>query len=185
MALMQLLDQPEAVVEEAAPVATEESAEPAKKAAPKKKKVSATAKKTSLKKKSSKSAEEKAEKKAKSVKKAEAKAKKVETRAHKKAAPKKKAAAKEKDVEVVRSCLQQRSRATARLFCLSCTRRLVSDRLATVGVLQGLSCTAPFHPALPRSRQYHRACCRSRWRAQRQVQMLSLTGRRCVSLSVR
>ncbi len=96
MALMQLLDQPEAV-EEAAP-ATEEGAEPAKKAAPKKK---AAAKKTSLKKKSTVSAEEKAEKKAKAARKAEVKAKKAETtKAHKKAAaPKKKAAAKKKSAK--------------------------------------------------------------------------------------
>ena len=93
MALMQLLDQPEAVAEEAAPAAAEEGAEPAKKAAPKKR---APAKKTSLKKKSTKSAEEKAEKKAKTAKKVEAKAKKAEAKPHKKAAPKKKAAAKKK-----------------------------------------------------------------------------------------
>lgn len=96
MALMQLLDQPEAVVEEAAPEGAEEGAEPAKKAAPKKK---AAAKKTSLKKKSTKSAEEKAEKKAKAAKKVEAKAKKAEAKAHKKAAPKKKAAAKKKSAK--------------------------------------------------------------------------------------
>jgi large subunit ribosomal protein L17 len=95
MALMQLLDQPETVVEETAAPADGESVEPAKKAAPKKK---APAKKTSLKKKSTASAEEKAEKKAKAAKKAEVKAKKTETtKAHKKAAaPKKKAAAKKK-----------------------------------------------------------------------------------------
>lgn len=92
MALMQLLDQPEAVADEAA-AATDEGGEekksPKKKAAPKKK--------TSLKKKSTRSAEEKAEKKAKSAKKAEAKAKKAEsTKSHKKAAPKKKAAARKK-----------------------------------------------------------------------------------------
>jgi large subunit ribosomal protein L17 len=92
MALMQLLDQPEAVVEDAAPAAEEGAV--AKKAAPKKK--AAPAKKTSLKKKSTRSAEEKAEKKAKTEKKAEAKAKKVETKAQKKTAPKKKAAAKKK-----------------------------------------------------------------------------------------
>jgi large subunit ribosomal protein L17 len=95
MALMQLLDQPELVELDAAPVADEgaETEKPAakKKAAPKKKA------KTSLKKKSTKSAEEKAEKKAKAAKKVEAKAKKAETKAHKKAAaPKKKAAAKKK-----------------------------------------------------------------------------------------
>mgnify|MGYP000724599868 CR=1 FL=1 len=97
MALMQLLDQPEAVAEEAAAPAGEESGETAKKAAPKK----AAAKKTSLKKKSTASAEEKAEKKAKAAKKAEVKAKKAETtKAHKKAAaPKKKAAAKKKSAK--------------------------------------------------------------------------------------
>jgi len=97
MALMQLLDQPEVVAEEAAAPAGEESGE-AKKAAPKKK---AAAKKTSLKKKSTASAEEKAEKKAKAAKKAEVKAKKAETtKAHKKAAaPKKKAAAKKKSAK--------------------------------------------------------------------------------------
>jgi large subunit ribosomal protein L17 len=95
MALMQLLDQPEAVVEETAAPADGEAGETAKKAAPKKK---AAAKKTSLKKKSTASAEEKAEKKAKAAKKAEVKARKTETtKAHKKAAaPKKKAAAKKK-----------------------------------------------------------------------------------------
>ena len=95
MALMQLLDQPEAVVEEAAAAADGDSGETAKKAAPKKK---SPAKKTSLKKKSTASAEEKAEKKAKAARKAEVKAKKTETtKAHKKAAaPKKKAAAKKK-----------------------------------------------------------------------------------------
>jgi large subunit ribosomal protein L17 len=98
MALMQLLDQPEAVAEEAAAPAGDESGEAAKKAAPKKK---AAAKKTSLKKKSTASAEEKAEKKAKAAKKAEVKAKKAETtKAHKKAAaPKKKAAAKKKSAK--------------------------------------------------------------------------------------
>jgi large subunit ribosomal protein L17 len=95
MALMQLLDQPEAVVEEVAAPADGESGETAKKSAPKKK---APAKKTSLKKKSTASAEEKAEKKAKAARKAEVKARKTETtKAHKKAAaPKKKAAAKKK-----------------------------------------------------------------------------------------
>jgi large subunit ribosomal protein L17 len=95
MALMQLLDQPEAVVEETVAPADGEAGETAKKAAPKKK---AAAKKTSLKKKSTASAEEKAEKKAKAAKKAEVKARKTETtKAHKKAAaPKKKAAAKKK-----------------------------------------------------------------------------------------
>jgi large subunit ribosomal protein L17 len=93
MALMQLLDQPELVAEEAAPVVDGEATE---KKAPKKK-AAAPKKKTSLKKRSTRSAEEKAEKKAKSAKKAEAKAAKAETKAHKKAAaPKKKAAAKKK-----------------------------------------------------------------------------------------
>jgi large subunit ribosomal protein L17 len=91
MALMQLLDQPEPVEEQAAE--GEETAAP-KKAAPKKK---AAAKKASPKKKTVKSAEERAEKKAKAEKKAEVKAKKVEAKAQKKAAaPKKKAAAKKK-----------------------------------------------------------------------------------------
>jgi large subunit ribosomal protein L17 len=95
MALMQLLDQPELVAEDAAPV-VDEGGETEKKA-PKKKAAAAPKKKTSLKKKSNRSAEEKAEKKAKSAKKAEAKAAKAETKAHKKAAaPKKKAAAKKK-----------------------------------------------------------------------------------------
>jgi large subunit ribosomal protein L17 len=90
MALMQLLDQPEAVVEEAP---AEEAAAAPKKSAPKKQ---AAAKKT-VKKKTTRSAEEKAEKKARAEKKAAAKAKKVETKAHKKAAaPKKKASAKKK-----------------------------------------------------------------------------------------
>ena len=93
MALMQLLDQPELVAEEAAPVVDGEETE---KKVPKKK-AAAPKKKTSLKKRSTRSAEEKAEKKAKSAKKAEAKAAKAETKAHKKAAaPKKKAAAKKK-----------------------------------------------------------------------------------------
>ena len=97
MALMQLLDQPEVVADEAAP-AGEDSGDTARKAAPKKK---AAAKKTSLKKKSTASAEEKAEKKAKAAAKAEVKAKKAETnKAHKKAAaPKKKAAAKKKSAK--------------------------------------------------------------------------------------
>jgi large subunit ribosomal protein L17 len=94
MALMQLLDQPELVSEDAAPE-VDENGETEKKAP--KKKAAAPKKKTSLKKKSTKSAEEKAEKKAKSAKKAEVKAAKAETKAHKKAAaPKKKAAAKKK-----------------------------------------------------------------------------------------
>jgi large subunit ribosomal protein L17 len=94
MALMQLLDQPEAPAEAAAPAAEEGES---KKAAPKK----AAAKKASPKKKAeAKSAEEKAAKKAKATEKKEAKAKKVEARSqaaakHKKtAAPKKKASAK-------------------------------------------------------------------------------------------
>jgi len=97
MALMQLLDQPEAPAEAAAPAAEEAET---KKAAPKKK---AAAKKASPKKKAAtKSAEEKAAKKAKAEEKAGAKAKKVEARAahaksHKKAAaPKKKSSATKK-----------------------------------------------------------------------------------------
>jgi large subunit ribosomal protein L17 len=90
MALMQLLDQPAAAAEEAAPAAEGEAAE--KKAAPKK-----AAKTTSPKKKTVKSADEKAAKKAKQDAKAEAKAQKAETKSQKKAAaPKKKAAAKKK-----------------------------------------------------------------------------------------
>jgi large subunit ribosomal protein L17 len=92
MALMQLLDQPEAPAEAAAPASAE--AAPEKKAAPKKK---AAAKKASPKKKSVRTAAEKAEKKAKAEQKAQAKAKKVEAKSAKKAAaPKKKAAAKKK-----------------------------------------------------------------------------------------
>src|SRR5262245_10258698 len=92
MALMRLLDQPEAAAE-AAPA--DEAAEGSKKAP--KKKEAAAPKKSSPKKKAVKSAEEKAAKKAKAEKKAEVKAKKVEAKAHKKsAAPKKKAAAKKK-----------------------------------------------------------------------------------------
>jgi large subunit ribosomal protein L17 len=96
MALMQLLDQPEAVVAEATTKDEGEAAE--KKAAPKQK----AAARKSPKKKTLKTAEEKAERKAKAEKKAEAKAQKVEakaakTRTQKKAAaPKKKAAAKKK-----------------------------------------------------------------------------------------
>lgn len=87
MALMQLLDQPEAAGEEAAPAAEGEA--PAKKAAPKK----AAKKKASPKKKSVKTDEEKAAKKAKAEQKAAAQAKKAEAKSHKKAAaPKKKAA---------------------------------------------------------------------------------------------
>jgi large subunit ribosomal protein L17 len=96
MALMQLLDQPEAPAEAAAPAAADEA--PAKKAAAPKKK--AAAKKASPKKKSVRSAEEKAEKKAKAEQKAQAKAKKVEAKSAKKAAaPKKKAAAKKKSAK--------------------------------------------------------------------------------------
>jgi large subunit ribosomal protein L17 len=91
MALMQLLDQPEATTaEEAAPA--EGEAAPAKKAAPKK-----AAKKASPKKKSVKTDEEKAAKKAKAEQKAATQAKKAEAKTQKKtAAPKKKAAAKKK-----------------------------------------------------------------------------------------
>jgi large subunit ribosomal protein L17 len=90
MALMQLLDQPEVIAEEAA---TEGDA-PAKKAAPKK---TAAPKKASPKKKSVKTDDEKAAKKAKAEQKAAAQAKKVEAKSQKKtAAPKKKAAAKKK-----------------------------------------------------------------------------------------
>lgn len=89
MALMQLLDQPEAVAAEAASAEGEEAA-PKKKAAAKK----AASKRVS--KKAVKSDAEKAEKKAKAETKAAAKAKKVEAAAAKKsakktAAPKKKA----------------------------------------------------------------------------------------------
>jgi large subunit ribosomal protein L17 len=94
MALMRLMDQPEAPAATAAPAEEGEG----KKAAPKKK---AAAKKASPKKKAeAKSAEEKAAKKAKATQKKEAKAKKVEARAahaksHKKAGgAKKKASAK-------------------------------------------------------------------------------------------
>jgi large subunit ribosomal protein L17 len=87
MALMRLMDQPEAVEAEA------EGADAAKKTSRKK----APAKVASPKKKTVKTAEEKAAKKVKSEKKAEVKAKKAETRSQKKAAaPKKKAAAKKK-----------------------------------------------------------------------------------------
>jgi large subunit ribosomal protein L17 len=95
MALMQLLDQPEAVVEEAAPA---EGEAPAKKAAPKK-----AAAKASPKKKAVKTDEERAAKKAKAEQKAAATAKKAEAKAQKKtaasAAPKKKAAAKKKSAK--------------------------------------------------------------------------------------
>lgn len=90
MALMQLLDQPEQVAEEAAPAEGEAPAK--KKAAPKK-----AAKKASPKKKSVKTDEEKAAKKAKAEQKKAAEAKKAEAKTQKKAAaPKKKAAAKKK-----------------------------------------------------------------------------------------
>ena len=90
MALMQLLDQPEAPAGETK--AADEAPAEEKKAAPKK-----AAARKSPKKKTVKSAEERAAKKAKAEKKAEVKAKKVEAKAHKKtAAPKKKAAAKKK-----------------------------------------------------------------------------------------
>ncbi len=90
MALMQLLDQPEAVADEAAASTEGEEAAPKKKAAAKKK----TSKRVS--KKAVKSDAEKAEKKAKAETKAAAKAKKVEAAAAKKSAkktatPKKKA----------------------------------------------------------------------------------------------
>jgi len=91
MALMQLLDQPEAV--ESADKAAGGAEAPAKKASQRK----APAKVASPKKKTVKTAEEKATKKAKAEKKAEVKAKKAETKSQKKAAaPKKKAAAKKK-----------------------------------------------------------------------------------------
>jgi len=89
MALMRLLDQPEAVDAES----TAEGGDAQKKASRKK----APAKVASPKKKTVKTAEEKAAKKVKAEKKAEVKAKKVETRSQKKAAaPKKKASAKKK-----------------------------------------------------------------------------------------
>lgn len=90
MALMQLLDQPAATSEEAAPAAEGEEAAPKKKAAKKKagpKRVSKKAVKTEA---------EKAEKKAKAESKAAAKAKKVEAAATKKAAAKKSSAPKKK-----------------------------------------------------------------------------------------
>ena len=94
MALMQLLDQPEAAAEAAAPA--EEGGEKAKKARPAK----AAAKKTSPKKKSVKTDAEKAEKKARAEKKAEAKTQKAEAKSQKKTvAPKKKAAAKKKSAK--------------------------------------------------------------------------------------
>jgi large subunit ribosomal protein L17 len=90
MALMQLLDQPEAVADEETPADGEA---PAKKASPKK----SAPKKASPKKKTVKSAEERAAKKAKAEERAAAEAKKAEAKSHKKAAaPKKKAAAKKK-----------------------------------------------------------------------------------------
>jgi large subunit ribosomal protein L17 len=93
MALMQLLDQPAALAEEAKPQ-QDEAAEP-KKAAPKKK-----AARVSPKKKAVKTDEERAAKKAKAQEKAEAKATKAQAKTHKKAAaPKKKAAAKKKSTK--------------------------------------------------------------------------------------
>jgi large subunit ribosomal protein L17 len=91
MALMQLLDQPEPVTEEASAT---EGAEGTTKAAPKK----AAARRASPKKRTVKTDAEKAAKKEKVAKKAEAKAKKAEAKTtHKKAAaPKKKAAVKKK-----------------------------------------------------------------------------------------
>lgn len=93
MALMQLLDQPEAVADTAADTEateTETEAKPVRKKA-------AAPKKTSPKKKVVRSAEEKAVKKAKAEQKAAVKAKKVEAKSQRKAAaPKKKAAAKKK-----------------------------------------------------------------------------------------
>lgn len=87
MALMQLLDQPEAA--SASPSA--EDGETEKKAAPKKK-----AARKSPKKRTTRSEEERTAKKAKAAEKAGAKAKKAEAAREKKAAPKKKAAAKKK-----------------------------------------------------------------------------------------
>ena len=91
MALMQLLDQPELVAEDAAAddgAPAKKSKSAAKKAAPKK---------ASPKKKTVKTAEEKAEKKVKAEKKAEARTRKAEAKSQRKAAaPKKKAAAKKK-----------------------------------------------------------------------------------------
>lgn len=92
MALMQLLDQPEAAAE--AKPESEEAAEP-KKAAPRKK-----AARVSPKKKAVKTDEERAAKKAKAQEKAEAKASKAHAKSQKKtAAPKKKAAAKKKSTK--------------------------------------------------------------------------------------
>ncbi len=88
MALMQLLDQPEAVADAAA---AEEGDAPAKKKAAK-----APAKKASPKKKAVKTDAEKAEKKARAEKKAEAKTQKVAAKSQKKTAAPKKAAAKKK-----------------------------------------------------------------------------------------
>jgi large subunit ribosomal protein L17 len=90
MALMQLLDQPEAPAEDTKADAVETETEV--KSAPKKR---AAPKKTSPKKKVVRSAEEKAVKKAKAEQKAATKAKKVEAKTQRKAAaPKKKATAK-------------------------------------------------------------------------------------------
>jgi large subunit ribosomal protein L17 len=94
MALMQLLDQPEAVAADETPAA--EGDAPAKKA-PKK---AAAPKKASPKKKAVKTDEEKAAKKAKAEQKAAAAANKAEAKTQKKAAaPKKKAAAKKKSAK--------------------------------------------------------------------------------------
>jgi large subunit ribosomal protein L17 len=95
MALMQLLDQPEVVAEQAPP--SQDGETPAKKAAPKK---SAAPAKASPKKKAVKSDEEKAAKKAKVEQKAAAAAKKAEAKSQKKtAAPKKKVAVKKKSAK--------------------------------------------------------------------------------------
>ena len=91
MALMRLLDQPEAVESD------DKVAEGAEAAAKKASRQKAPAKVASPKKKTVKTAEEKATKKAKAEKKAEVKAKKAETKSQKKAAaPKKKKAAPKK-----------------------------------------------------------------------------------------
>jgi len=91
MALMRLLDQPEAAESD------DKAADGAEATAKKASRQKAPAKVASPKKKTVKTAEEKATKKAKAEKKAEVKAKKAETKSQKKAAaPKKKAAAKKK-----------------------------------------------------------------------------------------
>jgi large subunit ribosomal protein L17 len=93
MALMQLLDQPAAAVEEAKPEQGE-AATPKKAASTKK------AARVSPKKKTVKTDEEKAAKKAKAQEKADAKASKVQAKGQKKtAAPKKKAAVKKKSTK--------------------------------------------------------------------------------------